>query len=300
MGIVMSSRVVTCGRAAALLSMVVLLGACGSAPTRQLSANGTGRAPAPQQPSPEPTTDSTDPSPSDPSTPVNTPTTIPRKADSGCPAPARRYKIPGTGKKVALTFDDGPSPTTTPQILAILADKGVHATFFDTGIAASKHPDLVRAEVDGGHVIGNHSWSHPQFTKLTDAAIADQINRTSQVITQASGRPVCYVRPPYGDVNGRVNRLIASLGYSQAMWNVDTLDWKRPGVDKIAAAAVAYPDNKMPIVLMHAGKADGYGGAPADGTVSPDRTQTVAALPMIIDTLKARGYTFVQLDGSEF
>ena len=221
------------------------------------------------------------------------PISLPLGHIAGCPAPQTLFSLPSSSKTVALTFDDGPDPVTTPNILSVLAKEGVHGTFFDTGEHAAAHPNLVRAEEAGGNAVGNHTWDHPQLTKLSDTAISSELARTQSVLTGILGHTPCFMRPPYGDINARVNADIRAQGYTEVMWDVDTVDWSRPGVAKIESRATAFRNGASPIILMHAGKADPYAG-------SADRSQTVSALPTIIETLKARGYSFVQVNGFAF
>lgn len=179
----------------------------------------------------------------------------------------------GPPGQVALTFDDGPDPIWTPQILDILDRYGVKATFFATGEQVTKYPDLARAIVDRGNSIGNHTWAHARLTATTHQGVLDQLTSTSTVIRQATGYIVSCARPPYGAGNPEVLNTIAGLGMRPAYWSVDTSDYRRPGVASIISRALSVaPDG---VVLMH----DGGG----------DRSQTVAALPAIIEGLQARG-----------
>ena len=208
------------------------------------------------------------------------------------PDPGRTIeRVPAKGL-VALTFDDGPDPTWTPQILAVLAAKGVPATFFDIGMNAMAHPDIVMNEVNAGHVVGDHTYSHLDLTTIPRWRAWLEIAAGGWVLHGITGRTPSLFRSPYGaaelaDSNSASHTdLAASLGLQPVGWNVDTLDWTRPGVAAITARVVNATGDNL-IVLLH----DGGG----------DRSQTVAALPGIIDDLRARGYEFVtadQLDGS--
>jgi peptidoglycan-N-acetylglucosamine deacetylase len=123
-----------------------------------------------------------------------------------------------------------------------------------------------------------HSYTHTAFTRLSDAALRSELRRPSDVISRAEGgSPVC-VRPPYGATNARVRRVIASEGLTQVMWNVDTLDWSGRSSAAIAAAVLKAADGKPLTILMHDG--------------GDDWQRTAAALPTIVDGLRARGYTF--------
>jgi peptidoglycan/xylan/chitin deacetylase (PgdA/CDA1 family) len=186
-----------------------------------------------------------------------------------------------TGRTAALTFDDGPNPTYTPQILGELASAGVPAAFFTVGNEGVLRPDLLRAEASGGHSVEDHTWDHADLTTLTPAAVTSELERTADLIQQATGvRPVCF-RPPYEATNPTVVSIAAGLGLSQTLWNVDPTDWKRPGAGVIVNNVLTHATGQSIVVILH----DGGG----------DRSQTVAALPAIIAGLRARGYQFVRL-----
>ncbi|NTW29017.1 MAG: polysaccharide deacetylase family protein [Coriobacteriia bacterium] len=184
-------------------------------------------------------------------------------------------------KLVALTFDDGPWPGQTDKILDILAQKQVHATFFMVGTYVQKSPGLALRVAAEGNQIGNHTSGHPDLSKQPAAAIQSQLVGGQQAIENATGVHATAFRPPYRGVNATVRQQAAALGLSVVLWDVDTLDWSRPGVNRIVSNATANTGQRM-VILMH----DGGG----------DRSQTIAALPTIIDALAARGYTFVTVD----
>jgi peptidoglycan/xylan/chitin deacetylase (PgdA/CDA1 family) len=182
--------------------------------------------------------------------------------------------------EIALTFDDGPNPYYTPQILAVLQRYDVKATFFCIGRLVADYPALVRQEYAAGNTIGDHSWSHPQLTLLTPAAIQLQISKTSDAIEAAIGVRPAFFRPPYGLLS--VQELTQSYhdGLTTVLWNDEGQDWKRPGVNIIVQRILGLARNGT-IILMH----DGGG----------DRSQTVAALPSIIQELEQRGFRFVTM-----
>lgn len=193
---------------------------------------------------------------------------------------------------VALTFDDGPNPTWTPQILAVLQRYGVPATFFDVGMNAEANPGLVQQEVAQGDVVGNHTYSHLDLTALPLWRAKLEIAANNWVLQGITGREPTLFRSPYGaqeltDAQSASHQdLAASLGMQPVGWNVDPLDWARPGVQHIVDAATSSTAVDQ-VILLH----DGGG----------DRAQTVAALPQIIERMHARGYVFVtpdQLDAS--
>lgn len=184
--------------------------------------------------------------------------------------------------EVALTFDDGPAYTTTPRFLAYLERTRTPATFFLIGYQAEALPDLVRREWRDGFTIGVHTWSHPAMTRLTLAQMRWQLSSTLQALHAIVGDGACIWlwRPPYGAVNPTVRDVAASLGLTTVNWDADGRDWARPGADAIASTILrrVHPGS---IVLMHDGPAL--------------RDQTLAALPLILGGLRARGLTPVTL-----
>ncbi|MFF7451733.1 MULTISPECIES: polysaccharide deacetylase family protein [unclassified Streptomyces] len=175
-------------------------------------------------------------------------------------------------KCIALTFDDGPAAPETATLLNHLAQYKARVTFFTVGQNVAAHPDLVRAEAKAGHEIGNHSWNHPDLTRLTPQQIASQLNRTSAAIKAATGRTPTLFRPPYGAVNAQVK---AATTLSPVLWDVDTEDWKYHDPAKVARTVItkAQPND---VVLLH-----------------DIHATSVAAVPEILRTLTARGYHFV-------
>ena len=173
---------------------------------------------------------------------------------------------------IALTFDDGPAAPETATLLNHLAQYKARATFFTTGQNVAAHPDLVRAEARAGHEVGNHSWNHPDLTKLTPEQIASQLNRTSAAIKAATGKEPTLFRPPYGAINSTVR---SATRLSPVLWDVDTEDWKYPDAAKVAQTVIDKAQRDS-VVLLH--------------DIHPT---SVAAVPQILRTLTARGYHFV-------
>ncbi|MDX2543555.1 polysaccharide deacetylase family protein [Streptomyces sp. WI04-05B] len=173
---------------------------------------------------------------------------------------------------VALTFDDGPAAPETATLLTYLAQYRARATFFTVGQNVAAHPDLVRAESRAGHEVGNHSWSHPDLTKLTSGQVAHQLNRTSAAIKAATGKEPVLFRPPYGAVNSTVR---GATTLSPVLWTLDTEDWKYPDAAKVAQSVIGKV-KRNDVVLMH--------------DIHPT---SVAAVPQILRTLTADGYHFV-------
>jgi len=211
----------------------------------------------------------------------------PWAASSGIAVPLLEYTALRHGQfvwpgphQVALTFDDGPSAYTA-GILASLTQRAVPATFFVVGYEAATRPDLLRAELKAGMSVEDHTWDHATLTRLSPAGVDGELQRTADAIQAATGqRPTCF-RPPGGATNPTVTDEAAKLGLSQVLWNVDPSDYKQPGSDTIAARVLAAANGSGLIVGIH----DGGG----------DRTQTLTALPAIIDGLRSRGYAFVRL-----
>ncbi|WP_329560624.1 polysaccharide deacetylase family protein [Kitasatospora sp. NBC_01266] len=215
-------------------------------------------------------------------------------------AAARDRSVPMPETKVnagpmvmALTFDDGPSPQYTPQVLDILRDHGVHATFFVCGDNIARYPDVVRRIVAEGHVLGNHSWSHPHLGDLSAADVRDQIQRTQDAVTQTSGHTPVLFRAPYGDFTDTALAVCADLALRPISWSVDPTDWANPGADTITARVLAGAATGA-IVLDHDGT-EGGDDNPAPGS-GGDRSQTVDALSRYLPQLIDAGYTFTTPD----
>ena len=178
---------------------------------------------------------------------------------------------------VALSFDDGPHPEFTNQILEILARYQARATFFPIGLSVSELGDLLAKAADAGHAIGNHTWSHPYLPDLSAAGLREQVDRTSEAVASAVGARPSMVRPPYGSLTAEVLEKWTGLGFEEqlVLWDVDSADWALPGAEAIADKTLKEIQPGS-IVLMH-----DSGG---------DRSQTVQALPAIIEGCLERGY----------
>jgi len=143
---------------------------------------------------------------------------------------------PRRPNELALTFDDGPNPAWTPRLLEILAEHGVHATFFMVGKFVRAEPALVQQIAAAGHLLGNHSWNHPNLARTRAAQVRDQLQRTSDILQQTTGKPVRFFRPPYGARRPVVLRIARELGLTPVTWNAMTDDWAEPSADRIAAS----------------------------------------------------------------
>jgi peptidoglycan/xylan/chitin deacetylase (PgdA/CDA1 family) len=186
-------------------------------------------------------------------------------------------------RRIALTFDDVPDPRFTPNVLDILKRKGVHATFFVVGTRAKKHPDLVRRIHREGHVIGNHSYSHPDFSEMPIAKVKEQIRRTEDVLRKLIGFKPRLVRPPYGEILAGQLEWAKKSGYTVVNWDVDSSDWRQLRADQVFrnVTGAVRPGS---IVLMHAGGGEGQ-----------NLSGTVKALPRMIDWLREHHYEPVTL-----
>ncbi|WP_031154707.1 polysaccharide deacetylase family protein [Streptomyces xanthophaeus] len=176
---------------------------------------------------------------------------------------------------MVLTFDDGPDPRYTPAILDTLAQYRVRAVFFVCGEMAAENPDLLRRMVAEGHVIGNHTWTHPHLTRLSRPALAAEIADTSDVVQRTIGEAPVWFRAPYGEWNRAAFEVGAELGMEPLAWTVDTLDWKEPGTATIVSRVLGGAAPGV-IVLSH-----DAGG---------NRSQSVQALSSYLPQLLARGY----------
>jgi peptidoglycan/xylan/chitin deacetylase (PgdA/CDA1 family) len=141
-------------------------------------------------------------------------------------------KLPG---ELALTFDDGPNPLWTPRLLEVLAKHDVRATFFMVGRAAQEQPQLVRQVAAAGHLIGVHSWSHPDLALTPAAQVREELLRSRQTLEEMTGAPVKYFRPPFGARRPYVLRAAREMGLTPVLWNAMTSDWSEPSTGKIVA-----------------------------------------------------------------
>lgn len=193
---------------------------------------------------------------------------------SAVPPPAPRQAPRGV---IYLTFDDGPWQGSTAAILATLRKHKVRATFFVIGRNAKAHPTLLAQIRAGGHAVANHTWGHPDLTRLTAAQIRRELRATAKVI----GSSRC-MRAPYGSTNPRVERAIKAAGYVDYLWDLDVADWTRPPVRTMVSGVLGGVRSGS-IVLLH----DGGG----------DRSRTAAAVARIVPALLKAGYDIRPLPG---
>ncbi|MEF2966606.1 polysaccharide deacetylase family protein [Paenibacillus sp. M1] len=191
---------------------------------------------------------------------------------------------PRSKRQVALTFDDAPDNVFTPQVLDALKAAGVKATFFVIGNRAEAHPDIMARIVREGHVVGNHSYSHPNLPKLADPRFREEVTRTDRIIRSYTGSTPTLFRPPYGNTDENQILWLTSLGKRIVGWNVDSLDWKGLDADQVSTNILGHilPGS---IILQHAAGGEGE-----------DLSGTVAAIPRIVKSLKKDGVEFVTVD----
>lgn len=178
-------------------------------------------------------------------------------------------------KKIALTFDDGPHPYYTQQLLKGLRERNVKATFFITGQNAEAYPEIVKEIYEDGHLIGNHTYSHLQFSSNNAENFKQEIIKTNEVIKEVTGEDTIYIRPPYGSWNKEFEK---ELNMFPVLWTIDPLDWCSSNVSCIVSTVCAKA-RENDIILMH----DQY------------KTTVTAALK-IVDELMEEGYEFVTVD----
>lgn len=178
-------------------------------------------------------------------------------------------------RKIAITFDDGPDPIYTPQLLDGLKERGAKASFFLMGKQAEAHPELVRRIQEEGHLIGNHTYSHIQLTKKNREAFKAELKKTNELLTGITGEEVLFVRPPYGCWDKSLETELTML---PVLWNIDPLDWSSTNVSGIVKK-VTDKAKENAVILMH----DEY-------------ASSVAAALEIVDILQKEGYEFVTVE----
>ncbi|MEV0150221.1 MULTISPECIES: bifunctional polysaccharide deacetylase/glycosyltransferase family 2 protein [unclassified Nonomuraea] len=204
---------------------------------------------------------------------------------SGTPSNAR---LPG--RTIAFTFDDGPDPVWTPQVLDVLRRHGAKATFFAVGSKVAQYPELARRIVAEGHELGNHTYTHADLATVPGWRFRLELSLTQKALAGATGLHTTLARPPYSSTPAAITvpqwdgmRSLAGEGYLVALTDLDTRDWGRPGADRIAAAALP-ARGRGAIVMMH-----DSGG---------DRRQTVEGLDRVLTELSGKGYRAVTVTGA--
>lgn len=188
-------------------------------------------------------------------------------------------------KTVALTFDDGPNEPYTSEILNVLDQEGVKATFFAVGVNVQTYPEVTRRIVEDGNVIANHSYDHSRLATAVDFRYS-QVERAQEIIRSTTGVSPRFFRPPAGIHTPWQLRKVSSSGLTTVNWDAEGYDWQRPNTPERIEQKVLSSVRPGSIILLHDGDETHHGS---------DRSQTVAALPIIIDTLRAEGYSFVTI-----
>lgn len=180
------------------------------------------------------------------------------------------------GPYIAMTFDDGPSEKLTPRLLNLLAAHHIKATFFVIGQNLAEHPEIAQRAAREGHEIANHSWSHPNLGKMSDESVRRELQKTDDAIKSAVGVRPTLMRPPYGSLSARQKKWIHDeFGYQIILWDVDPLDWKRPG-PTVVCNRIVKETRAGSIVLSH--------------DIHPG---TIEAMPSTLEQLEAKGFKFV-------
>jgi peptidoglycan/xylan/chitin deacetylase (PgdA/CDA1 family) len=200
-------------------------------------------------------------------------------ANPGTVQSAPEYFVHAGPKVIALTLDDGPNNVYTPQVLALLQQYGIKATFCMVGSQVAANKSLVREVVAAGHTIVNHTWDHADQSKLTLAKVRSEISRANDALAAVDVHPSIF-RAPYGAWSPTVFQACAAANLRPLDWSVDPRDWSRPGVNTIVSRIKAQTKTGS-IILEH----DGGG----------DRSQTVAALTIVLPELLAQGYRFTSV-----
>lgn len=194
-------------------------------------------------------------------------------------------KGPGTDSKVCLSFDDGPDPRYTPEILRILREMQIPATFFLVGAKAERSPELVKRIVSEGHQIGCHTYDHRHAYLLSPWKSVATIREGRLAIEKITEKPLCWFRPPWGALNLFQYCYLKHLGLPVVLWNANARDWKKHTGDSGIFKLLVRKVKPNSIIVLH--DSGGESGAPDN---------TIAALPNIIKWLQNNGYTFVTLE----
>lgn len=185
---------------------------------------------------------------------------------------------PGFGNRLAITFDDGPTPGVTERVLAELKKRDLRATFFMIGSKVKASPDLAKRVLGEGHEICNHSYTHPKLDSLSEDRIREEILRCQDAIMTATSFTPVWLRPPYGAFRGKAH-IAQDLGLGIAYWSIDPRDWAQPGAQRITDTITAQ-SRPGSIILCH--------------DLHP---MTADAVPGILDNLIARDYEFINMSG---
>jgi len=188
-------------------------------------------------------------------------------------------------KQIALTFDDGPNDPHTSNLLEVLSKHNVNATFFVIGRYARQRPDIVQDVAKRGHVIANHTFTHPSLIWKSGAGIRKEVQQCRDAITDAVGEHSDLFRPPWGSRRPGVFQIVRRLGLQPIMWNLTGFDWNAPSAEYIEHKVTA-KIRGGDVVLLHDGSHAAFGA---------DRSKTIAAVDNLLTRYKAEGYNFVTI-----
>ena len=193
--------------------------------------------------------------------------------------------LPRGSREIALTYDDGPNDPHTPRLLEVLAKHGVEATFFLIGRCVQQHPEIARDIFNAGHVVGNHTFTHPLLTFKSETEIREEISQCRAALQDAISEPSNLFRPPFGGRRPAVLRMARELGLEPVMWNITGYDWNAPPA-AVIERKVAKQIRGGDVILLHDGGHKQMGA---------DRSQTVIATDRLITRYRAEGYEFVTI-----
>ncbi|MGA9585184.1 MAG: polysaccharide deacetylase family protein [Terracidiphilus sp.] len=197
-------------------------------------------------------------------------------------------RLPG---QLALTFDDGPNPAWTPRLLDILAEHNIHATFFMVGKFAKSESTIARRVAEAGHLIGNHTWNHPDLSRTRAPLVLDELTRTNDILAEIAGKPIRYFRPPFGARRPYVLKLARQLGLIPVTWNAMTTDWSEPSADKIAQNLVGKIDSNQrhgyaSNIVLHDG---------SHRELNANRSPSITAVAQLLDRY-SKAHSFVTIN----
>jgi peptidoglycan/xylan/chitin deacetylase (PgdA/CDA1 family) len=203
----------------------------------------------------------------------------------------RTLIAPRRPRELALTYDDGPNPAWTPRLLDLLAEHDIKATFFMVGKFVKTDLEVARRVFEAGHLIGNHTWSHPDLSRVSDAQVLEELTRTNDILAEITGKSVQHFRPPFGARRPYVLKLARQLGLVPVTWNAMTSDWSEPSADKIATRLMNKIDRNerrgyASNIVLHDGNHRAQGG---------DRGPSVSATEQLLERYD-RSHKFVTLD----
>lgn len=198
------------------------------------------------------------------------------------------YRVKTDKKRVLLTFDDGPSPEWTPQVLAELKQENIKAVFFMVGHHVQKYPEIARQVADEGHTIGNHGYAHSVMLYYTPAEIEEEIKYTEHVIRKITGQTTKYFRPPKAWLRRKIKEKIKSMGYETILWSLNSKDWVSFN-HKLIVKYISKNIRNGDILLFH----DSGNVSKTEGGT---RRQTVKSISLLARTLREKGFKFVSIE----